>query len=86
LAYVVAASLALIPRFFLAAALRRAGTHQSCTTQAEWGHVLGALALETLWGDEALDLGAADLVLLAVLLGLDCAGNNVLADICARHR
>jgi hypothetical protein len=43
-------------------------------------HVLGALALEALWGDKTLDLGAACLLLLALLL--DLAANDVLADVC----
>ena len=41
--------------------------------------MLGTLALQALWGHKTLDLGAADLVLLAILL--DGAGNDVLADV-----
>lgn len=40
-----------------------------------------ALVLETLGGNESLDLGSLGVRLLALALGLDLAANDVLADL-----
>ena len=44
------------------------------------GHAV-ALVLETLGSDEPLDLGRLGVGLLALILGLDLAANDVLADL-----
>ena len=43
-----------------------------------------ALVLETLGGDQTLDLGGLGVRLLALTLGLDLATNDVLADLYSR--
>lgn len=41
--------------------------------------------LETLGGDQSLDLGGLGIRLLALLLGLDLSSNDVLSDLYSRN-